>query len=225
MPYTGVMRSDPPLLGPPRLPTFGLALALALLASPAAPGADDIEPEAVRPGLLASYRSLVEADATLDRIDPKPAFSLGRSSLHPRLPSGPFEAAWDGLILVREPGPICFRAHLGGEVRMEVDGLTVLRGRGQNEAEPVGPAAALERPSPVSIGSRSITVRSPTSPRGSRSSGKGPASPASRCRPGVSATSRPRSPTRRSRSRGRNAVARPSSGSAAPAAICRLSPA
>ena len=55
----------------------------------------ELEPGDLRPGLVAKYRSLVEKDATVYRVEPKPAFYLGRSSPHPRIPPGPFEVDVD----------------------------------------------------------------------------------------------------------------------------------
>src|SRR5262245_28471814 len=48
------------------------------------PAALDVEPEDVRPGLVARYRSLVEKEAALDRVDAKPAFFVSEGSPHPR---------------------------------------------------------------------------------------------------------------------------------------------
>src|SRR5262245_34483669 len=85
-------------------------LTLLLLISPQHIGAEEAEPE--RPGLLAHYRSLIDENATLTRVDARPAFSLGDSSPHPRLPQGPFAVTWSGMIRLREPGPIRFEAAL-----------------------------------------------------------------------------------------------------------------
>src|ERR1051325_7441592 len=79
-------------------------------------GPIDVEPEALRPGLVASYRSLGDEARELRRIDPKPAFTLGRSPPHPRLPAGPFEVLWNGVLFVQDPGPITFHAFLGGKL-------------------------------------------------------------------------------------------------------------
>src|SRR5262245_7451030 len=86
------------------------------------------------PGLLARYRSL-SADQTaaeLLRIDPKPAFTFGESSPHPRLPAGPFAIDWTGVLLLREPGPIRFSAFVAGELRIVVGDVVVLEGRGES---------------------------------------------------------------------------------------------
>src|SRR5208282_5140053 len=78
-------------------------------------GALDVELEDLRPGLLAVYRSATDRDATLTRIDLKPSFTLGHSSVHPRLPPGPFEAVWTGVLFLKEPAPVAFSAFVGGE--------------------------------------------------------------------------------------------------------------
>src|SRR5688572_12967105 len=82
----------------------------------------DAEAEDLRAGLVASYRSLADADATLTRTDPTPAFTLGHSSPHPRIPPGPFAVAWDGVLVLSDPGPLSFHAYVCGEVTVEIDG-------------------------------------------------------------------------------------------------------
>src|SRR4051794_3708685 len=137
----------PDRIAPIRRPArvVGLLLAWALLHARGIAGPVDDDPEGWRPGLAATYRSRLGGGGTLHRIEPQPAFSLGHSSPHPRLPAGPFEATWEGMIRLRDAGPITFRAIAGGEVRAEVDGVVVLDGRGATDASEVGPAAALER--------------------------------------------------------------------------------
>jgi cytochrome c551/c552 len=105
----------------------------------------DIEWEALRPGLLATYRSLIDPGATLIRMDAKPAFSLGHSSAHPRLPPGPFEVIWSGVLWVRDPGPISFDAYLCGELLLEVDGVPVLRGHGARATAQIHSKEGLDR--------------------------------------------------------------------------------
>jgi cytochrome c2 len=135
----------------PTLAPIAALLALGLMLGPTAAadeprGPLDVEPDEVRPGLIAAYRSLDAGGAALHRIDPKPAFTLGHSSPHPRIPPGPFEATWDGLLHLQDPGPIAFHAFLGGELTVEVDGVTVLRGTGMSGASRLGPADTLMRP-------------------------------------------------------------------------------
>jgi len=78
-------------------------------------------PEDLQPGLVAEYRSLVDPAATVTRVDPKPAYSLGESSPHPRIPPGPFEVVWTGFILIQDVDPITF----GGDATIEIDGRAV----------------------------------------------------------------------------------------------------
>src|SRR5262245_63819075 len=111
--------------------------------TPAGPmdwGRDDVQS-----GLLAEYRSIADPKATVTRIEPKPAFTLGRSSPHPRIPPGPFEVTWTGVISVRDPGPITFFAFTGGEVSVAVDGAVLLTGRGPTDATRLVAKEALTR--------------------------------------------------------------------------------
>jgi mono/diheme cytochrome c family protein len=125
-----------------------LVLSLVLVAARASPqdrGAVEAESDELADGLIASYRSLVDPAATLARIDAKPAFALGHSSPNPRIPPGPFEASWTGLLHFREAGPVTFEAFVCGEVAVEIDGEIVLSGRGQSERARVGGPKAFER--------------------------------------------------------------------------------
>lgn len=126
---------------------IGFLLGMALPAVSKEPsGPLDVEPEELRPGLWAEYRSVKDRDAALQRTEAKPAFFVGTSSPHPRLPDGPFEATWRGVIQLREPSPISFSARVGGDVTVEVDGVTVLGGRGLVDRPEVSPATVLRRP-------------------------------------------------------------------------------
>ena len=80
----------------------------------------------VKPGLLAVYRSLVDPEATVTRIDAKPALTLADSSPHPRIPPGPFEIVWTGLLLFQEVDAITIASSVSGEVKIEVDGRAVV---------------------------------------------------------------------------------------------------
>lgn len=117
---------------------------LATLLAPAA-GPLDLDPEDLRPGLVAEYRSATDPKAVVTRIEPKPAFALGRSSPHPRIPPGPFEATWSGVLTVRDSGPITFSAFVGGVVTVTVDGVTVLDGTGKTETTQLAGKAPLTR--------------------------------------------------------------------------------
>jgi hypothetical protein len=112
-----------------------IALTIALLVvrvSWAAPQPLDVELEELRPGLVALYRSVGEKEAALTRIDAKPAFHIGEGSPHPRVPAGPFEVIWHGVLLLMDPGPINLDAYQCGELTVEVDGAVVLNGRGDS---------------------------------------------------------------------------------------------
>jgi len=119
---------------------------VSLYGEPAKPGALDVEPEDLRPGLVAHYRSLADKDATLYRIEVKPAFHLGHSSPHPRIPPGPFEVVWTGVLNLTDPAPLTFDAYTCGEVTMEVDGVIVLQGRGNKETAHIKSKKTLQRP-------------------------------------------------------------------------------
>src|SRR4051812_33227026 len=73
-------------------------------------GPVDVDPEELKPGLVGVYRSLTPDMAVLHKVDPKLAFALSDSTPHPRIPPGPFEVAWSGLIKVQDSGPIAFSA-------------------------------------------------------------------------------------------------------------------
>jgi cytochrome c551/c552 len=118
---------------------------LAGLLLPFVSSADPIGPDELRPGLVAEYHSLGDPKATLRRVDAKPAFALGHSSPHPRLPAGRFEVTWTGVISIRDPGPVNFFAFVGGEVTVAIDGETVIDGRGATDASRVDGKAALTR--------------------------------------------------------------------------------
>jgi hypothetical protein len=134
-----------------RIFTTILALAVLVLlplpagAQPIKSGKLDVELDALRPGLVASYRSLGDHNASLTRIDSRPAFSLGHSSPHPRLPTGAFEVEWTGVLLIKDPAPIRFSAFVCGEASIQVDGVTVLQGRGEQETTLIPASTPLER--------------------------------------------------------------------------------
>ncbi len=82
----------------------------------------------LRPGLASVYRG---GGAVLHRIDPKPSFTWGDSSPHPRIPPGPFEVAWEGILLQQEPEPLRFGASVSGWARMTLGGVVVFEGSGE----------------------------------------------------------------------------------------------
>jgi mono/diheme cytochrome c family protein len=105
----------------------------------------DVEPSDLRDGLVAQYRSLMDKESSLIRLESKPAFHLVRSSPHPRIPTGPFEVTWTGALDLKDSGHISFDAYLSGELTLEVDGVVVLQGRGESETVQVRGKERLER--------------------------------------------------------------------------------
>ena len=130
------------------------------------------------PASSAEYRSLADPKATVTRIEPKPAFTLGRSSPHPRIPPGPFEVTWTGVVSIRDPGPLAFSALVGGERDGDDRWRHGPRRPRGDRHEPRRPA---RRRSPASRGttrSRSATARWPTCRPGCNSGGRARRSPA-----------------------------------------------
>jgi cytochrome c551/c552 len=114
-----------------------------------------VDPDDLRPGLVATYRSLADRSAALTRLERKPAFYLGHSSPDPRLPPGPFEVTWTGMLFVKDAGPIVFDGFVGGEVVVAVDGVTVLRGQGLTDTARLRGKTPLDR----KTGHYRITIR------------------------------------------------------------------
>ncbi|MFO0907327.1 MAG: hypothetical protein U0794_03015 [Isosphaeraceae bacterium] len=157
------------------------------------------------------------------RIDAKPAFFLGESSPHPRLPQGPFEVEWHGLILWQDPGPIRLEAVVGGRLRIEVDGVTLLNGEGR-ATRPGWLLVSRSNDGQDTIRSWFGFGRGPESRRGCWSHGPGAASPESLSLPGGWGIRLNRShPNSRGASRPSTAGHSPA-GSAAPAAIATPCP-
>ncbi len=125
--------------------TLALLLSTLVAASARADGPLEVDTADLRPGLVAQYRSRKDKTATLSRLEAKPAFSLGRSTPHPRLPNGPFEVTWTGVIHLTGTGPFTFDALVCGEVTVEVDGVVAVQGRGASETAHVGPGKKLVR--------------------------------------------------------------------------------
>ena len=91
----------------------------------AAPEQEDPEESDFPPGLLAVYRT---AQTKIERLDPQVSFDWGSDSPDVRLAAGPFEANWTGLFLVKGDGKHRFHAYLQGEVKLLLNGKTVLEG-------------------------------------------------------------------------------------------------
>ncbi len=105
-----------------------LLVALFLMISGSQLAAEEIDPEEddYPPGLLATYRS---GNRQIQRIDPDIAFNWGKEAPLPQIPAGPFSADWTSLLLVKQPGDYQISAYLEGELTVEIDGKTVLKGK------------------------------------------------------------------------------------------------
>src|SRR5205823_5147488 len=67
------------------------------------------------------------------------------SGPHPRIPPGPFEVTWTGVLSIRDRGPIRFSAFVGGDISITVDGTVAIAGRGPTDASRVTAKEALTR--------------------------------------------------------------------------------
>src|SRR5947208_3457723 len=94
---------------------FGIVFTACVLTAPGA-GPIELEPGDLKPGLVAEYRSVAEPKARVSRIEPKPAFTLGRSSPHPRISPGRFEVTYTGVLQIKDAGAITFSAVVGGDL-------------------------------------------------------------------------------------------------------------
>src|SRR5262249_17656767 len=101
------------------------------------------------------YRSLSEPEAIVRRVDAKPAFYVGHSNPHPRIPPGPFEVVWTGIIHLQESAPISLSAFCGGDLTVDIDGAAALRGRGETDTSELKSTGPFKRES----GFYRITIR------------------------------------------------------------------
>lgn len=105
------------------MPTYRMwLLAFVLIAAPAIAQDDDDEQP---PGLLARYQV---NQAVVERVDPDIAFQWDTAAPDERLPSGKFTAQWSGTLLLRSADKYRFHAYLQGQVRLQINGQTVLEG-------------------------------------------------------------------------------------------------
>ncbi|MFK7776977.1 MAG: PA14 domain-containing protein, partial [Gimesia sp.] len=74
----------------------------------------------------------------VQRIDPDIAFNWGTSAPLPQLPGKFFSAKWTSLILVKQPGKYQISAYLSGEIKVVIDGKTVLEGQRETPGWIVG---------------------------------------------------------------------------------------
>jgi len=116
-------------------------LLLLLPALPAIVHAQFDEDDDLARGLLARYtagqRSIQRVDATVSHI-------WESAAPDPRLPSGPFEAVWDGTLLIRQQTHYQIHAYLQGEVDVEIDGQDVLSGKMSETGWISGPVVELD---------------------------------------------------------------------------------
>jgi hypothetical protein len=117
---------------------------------------EDDSGEVLEPGLVAVYRSLdpAQVDATLTRIDAKPVFAIGDASPHPRIPAGPFEVVWTGLLDQTGDAPVRFGGYLGGTVTVHLDGTTVLDASSDRQDEWIEAAT----PVPCGFGRHEVRI-------------------------------------------------------------------
>jgi cytochrome c551/c552 len=110
-----------------------LVLAVIIAFSPAGLAAD-IDPEQLRPGLIATFRD--GAGRELTRLEPLIALNLGKDEApHPRLAAGGEAIRWEGYLNLQQGGDYRFSAVLRGNFQLLVDGREVLAGNvGGNEA-------------------------------------------------------------------------------------------
>ncbi|MCA8986402.1 MAG: c-type cytochrome [Planctomycetaceae bacterium] len=108
---------------------FCCALLLCLLSGSAAwsvpPEEEDPELGDFPPGLVARYQ---QGTSIVKRIDPDISFDWGKSAPDVRLNSGPFEASWQSLLMVRLKGEHRFHVYLAGKVSVLINGKVVLEG-------------------------------------------------------------------------------------------------
>lgn len=111
-------------------------LLLGLFVAPVVAVEEDEEDADYLPGLSAVYSS---GKKTIRRIDPDIEFAWGTASPDPRLPVGPFQAKWQGRLLLQEPSTYRFSAYVQGQVTITLDGKEVLSGQQQQPGWINGP--------------------------------------------------------------------------------------
>jgi mono/diheme cytochrome c family protein len=117
---------------------------------------DEEDGRRLEAGLTAVYRSLDPSltDATLVRIDAKPALAIGAASPHPRIPPGPFEVAWDGVLEQTGDSPVRFGGYVGGSVTVTLDGAVVFEAASDRQDRWIEASA----PVPCSFGGHDVRI-------------------------------------------------------------------
>lgn len=122
-----------------------LLLALAVLVSSHSPaGATDVNPEDLRPGLVATYQDTVPAGVTLCQLEPTIGFALKKGeAVHPRLAAQGGTIRWAGYLNIARAGSYRFSAVVQGDFRLSVAGKEVLHCLGNDETDAVQRGAEL----------------------------------------------------------------------------------
>ncbi|HEX4147963.1 MAG TPA: c-type cytochrome, partial [Pirellulales bacterium] len=111
------------------LPRLGwpAALALALFSCLATSGSaqeeDDEDLPKVRPGMVGQYEA---GGKQVTRLDRDLHFRWRGSPPDRRLSAGRFSAHWQGRLFVMSPGPYVLHCYAAGDVRLSIDGKTLL---------------------------------------------------------------------------------------------------
>jgi mono/diheme cytochrome c family protein len=98
--------------------------ALSVLTQPAAAADKEIDAEALRPGLIATYSAKVSNDTiSITRLEPTIALALkADESPHPRLSPDNGKARWEGYLKILRSGEYRFQVRLSGKFRLSLDG-------------------------------------------------------------------------------------------------------
>lgn len=112
--------------------SFGLALPCAWLIICSAWGtafAQEEEDEPFRPGLIGHYTDAQQT--AIDRIDRAVSFTWHERSPDRRLAAGKFHVQWRGLLMSQANGAYQLHAYFAGQLRVTIDGTTVLTAEAQ----------------------------------------------------------------------------------------------
>jgi mono/diheme cytochrome c family protein len=114
----------------------GAACGLLLVVSLPALAADAIDADALRPGLVATYRDAARAvPAEIVRLEPTIALALkAGEAAHPRLAADGGGVRWEGYLNVVRAGDYRFRALVRGQFRLNIAGKDVLAAEVKGEA-------------------------------------------------------------------------------------------
>src|SRR5262245_44696456 len=104
------------------------AWAVLLIAGPPAVAADPVDADALRPGLVATFRdSARPAPREVVRLEPAIALALKAGEApHPRLGADGGKARWEGYLNVARAGNYHFNALVRGQFRLSVGGREVV---------------------------------------------------------------------------------------------------